>query len=94
MNTNTKTYGYNYVKGAPEMNRRISYKLITVLITILCLLTICGCSNQTKEEKIYLITLLKILGNDYKIQEYGRHGKCSPILLTDIRSKALIMKFS
>ena len=72
MNTNTKTYGYNYVKGAPEMNRRISYKLITVLITILCLLTICGCSNQTKEEKDifdYIIEDSSVMITKYKNME-------------------------
>ena len=72
MNTNTKTYGYNYVKGAPEMNRRISYKLITVLITILCLLTICGCSDQTKEEKDifdYIIEDSSVMITKYKNME-------------------------
>ena len=76
MNTNTKTYGYNYVKGAPEMNRRISYKLITVLITILCLLTICGCSNQTKKDKDifdYIIEDSSVIITKYKNMEVAEN---------------------
>ena len=76
MNINTKTYGYNYVKGEPKMNRRISYKLITVLITILCLLTICGCSNQTKEEKDifdYIIEDSSVMITKYKNMEVAEN---------------------
>ncbi len=71
-----ETYGYNYVKGAPEMNRKISYKLITVLITILCLLTICGCSNQTKKDKDifdYIIEDSSVIITKYKNMEVAEN---------------------
>ncbi len=67
-----ETYGYNYVKGALKMNRKISYKLITVLITILCLLTICGCSNQTEEDNDifdYIIEDSSVMITKYKNME-------------------------